>query len=103
MEPTAVAESTLAGGLSLIGAVSPFGSGTEISFRQPAGGAAKLEIFDIAGRRVRTIVLAPEGPGPRQARWDGRDASGAEAPSGVYVYRLEAGREVLTGRVVKVR
>ena len=101
--PVAVAETTAPGGLSLIGALSPFGSSTEISFRQPTGGAARLEIFDVAGRRVRTITIEPAGAGPRQVQWDGRDQAGSAVSSGVYFYRLEAGGEAVTGRVVKVR
>lgn len=103
LDVTSVAETTVASGLSLISARSPFGSGTEIAFSQPAGGAARLEVFDVAGRRIRSIDIDPAGPGARHVQWDGRDAHGNEVSSGVYIYRIEAGRQSITGRVVKVR
>lgn len=92
-----------AGGLILTSALSPFSGETEISFRQPAAGGARLAVYDVAGRLVRTVEISSAAAGPRAVRWDGRDASGQEVGSGVYLFRLESGREAVTGRLVKVR
>jgi hypothetical protein len=68
----------------------------------------RLEIYDVAGQRVRALNLGslPRGryaaPG-RAAHWDGRDEAGQAVGSGVYVYRLMAGPEVQTRRLVLLR
>ncbi len=50
-----------------------------------------LKVYDIQGRLVRTLVTgASEKPGMHRVRWNGRDESGREVPSGIYFYRLEA-------------
>jgi flagellar hook assembly protein FlgD len=60
----------------------------------------RLEIVDVAGRQVRTLVDGVRPAGSGSARWDGRDASGAPAASGVYFARLTAGRETQVRRIV---
>ncbi|MBD3221022.1 S8 family serine peptidase [bacterium] len=90
-------------GLELISALSPFSGETVLRFRQARAAAARLEVFDLAGRHVRTVALDAAAAGPRMLQWDGRDARGRSVGSGVYVFRLSAGRDVVTGRLVKVR
>jgi hypothetical protein len=76
---------------------NPFNPSTTIRFDIPATGAGngeisvRLSIYDIRGRRVRTLLEADRPPGRHRAHWDGRDDAGAPAASGVYIYRLEAG------------
>jgi hypothetical protein len=66
----------------------------------PAGsGRARLSIFDLAGRLVAKV----DGPLGRPLVWEGKDRSGARAPSGVYLWRLEADHRSQEGRVVVVR
>ena len=99
---TGVAEPTAGGGLTITSTRSPFDGETEIRFRQARQTDARLTIYDVAGRRVRSIEL-PAASGARRVQWDGRDGSGNEVGSGVYLYRLEAGAEAVSGRMVKVR
>ncbi|MDY0109369.1 MAG: S8 family serine peptidase [Candidatus Krumholzibacteria bacterium] len=103
LSSTPVLDAANVSGLQVLGAVSPFGGETQIRFRQPASGPARLEIFDVAGRRVRTVAVPAAAAGERHVHWDGRNTGGAAVSSGVYFYRLEAGRETATGRLVKVR
>jgi hypothetical protein len=49
------------------------------------------------------MTLSATAGGSRQVQWDGRDAGGAEVSSGVYLYRIESGRQAVSGRLVKVR
>jgi flagellar hook assembly protein FlgD len=61
-------------------------------------------VFDVAGKRVRTLANATPFPEGRHCLlWDGRDDTGTRAASGVYFYRIEMGAERLTGRVVLLR
>jgi flagellar hook assembly protein FlgD len=61
-----------------------------------------LSVFDVAGRRVRTLVDGWMRAGPHSSRWDGRDDGGRAVASGVYFARLEAGR-ILSRRMVLLK
>ena len=66
----------------------------------PWAGPARAEIFDPAGRLVRTLVR-PDGTSP--LAWDGRDEADHAAPSGVYTIRGRSSAGEVVVRVVKVR
>jgi hypothetical protein len=83
---------------------NPFNPSTRIVFELSAATAVDLEIFDPTGRRVRTLVRSVAlDAGRHEAEWDGRDADGRLLPAGVYLCRLSAGPEVVTGSVVLVK
>ncbi len=77
---------------------NPFNPRTEIRYDLPVGGRAKLEIFDIRGRKVKTLVDSKLPPGSQKAIWDGRDAHGGEVAAGVYLYRLAVDGEIMGQR-----
>jgi hypothetical protein len=62
-------------------------------------GEQRLEVHDLAGRRVRALEHGWRAAGPRRVAWDGRDASGARVPSGLYLVTLNAGGRTLRTRV----
>lgn len=103
VDVTPVAGALPPGGLEVLGALSPFSGDTQVRFRQARAGEARLEIFDMAGRRLRTVELGVAAAGTRTLGWDGRDDRGQTTGSGVYLYRLIAGGEAASGRLVKVR
>jgi hypothetical protein len=83
---------------------SPFSRTTTICYELPAGGPVRLQIYDLAGRRVRTLVQqSAASPGAHRVVWDGRDAQGIPVPAGVYACRLEAGATRVTERVIRLR
>jgi hypothetical protein len=70
---------------------NPFNPSTTIRFVVPEGGAGvTLRVYDAAGRLVRTLLDGFQPGGPGTAVWDGTDAAGDPAASGLYFYRLEA-------------
>jgi len=79
---------------------NPFNPATMIRFQVPGTGTATLQVFDVAGRLVRTLVQGSLPRGQHQATWDGRDDRGFSAPTGIYVYRLDTGGETLSRRMV---
>ena len=69
---------------------NPFNAGTDIRFALPRDSRVRLEIYNVLGAKVRTLVDEERKIGRYKAHWDGRDAHGTPAPSGIYLYRLEA-------------
>lgn len=93
--PTAVPGAGTDAALRLLPArPNPFNPRTSIAFELPAAAQVRLEIFDLAGRRLRTLLSASLSAGPHEATWDGTDVRGGAAPSGSYVARLTAGTQV---------
>ncbi|MBN8706341.1 MAG: T9SS type A sorting domain-containing protein [Bacteroidetes bacterium] len=76
---------------------NPFNNSTTINFQLPVSRHVSLEIFNILGQRVRTLVNQPLLADYYSFSWDGSDDSGRMAASGQYFYRLSAGenRKVL--------
>jgi hypothetical protein len=71
---------------------NPFNPTTTISFTLPQRELVTLSIYDAAGTLVRTLVNEVRGYGKNEVTWDGRDNAGATVGSGVYFYRLTAGK-----------
>jgi uncharacterized repeat protein (TIGR01451 family) len=87
-------------------APNPAQGGTRLWYGVPAGRAGArldLAIYDLSGRRVRTLEQGIARSGRYSAQWDLRDASGAPAGPGVYFARLATGPEVCTRKVIVVR
>ncbi|MCI0556351.1 MAG: right-handed parallel beta-helix repeat-containing protein, partial [Anaerolineae bacterium] len=70
---------------------NPFNPGTVIGFKLPQAAIVTLTIYDLLGRRVRTLISGvPYEAGFHNLNWDGTDDSGTTLASGIYVYRIEA-------------
>jgi photosystem II stability/assembly factor-like uncharacterized protein len=82
---------------------NPFNPSTTISFEMPVASTARLEIYDVSGHLVATVLNRPIRAGRNDAKWDGRDFAGRPASSGVYFYRLTALGQVLTKRMVLLK
>jgi hypothetical protein len=76
---------------------------TGIQFQLPIGTMVNLTIFDVKGRRLRTLVNTFKRAGNYDVTWDGRDDTGMEAASGLYIYRLEANGLVMSRKMLLVR
>jgi hypothetical protein len=90
--------------LSFAGASpNPAPGRTNLSFALPMAGPVQLEVFDLRGRRVRTLIDGEMSAGSHQIDWDGRDQRGQTAASGTYYLRLVAAGEQRAKRVTVVR
>lgn len=67
---------------------NPFNPVTEIRFDIPHSVFTRLEIYDLRGRIVRTLVSETRQPGQHSVVWDGKDDNGMMVSSGVYIYSL---------------
>lgn len=70
---------------------NPFRGNTAISFSVAVRTPARLEIYDVMGRRVRTLLHDVADPGHHVLHWNGRDDARRPVNSGVYFYRLSVG------------
>lgn len=68
---------------------NPFNPSTEIHFELQQAGRARVAIYAMDGRLVRTVVDDALAAGPHHRLWDGRDDTGRQASSGAYYLRLE--------------
>ena len=79
---------------------NPFNPRTAIGFTLDRPARARLEIYDAAGRFVRTLIDNNLPAGYNRVEWDGRNNSGFSVGSGVYVYRLQAGGRTFSRKMV---
>ena len=81
---------------------NPFNPSTLIPYQLAATSPVRLEVFNVLGQRVATLVDEEQGAGAYRARWNGTDAAGRAAASGVYIYRLTVAGAHWTGKMVLV-
>ena len=79
---------------------NPFSAGTVLDLALPREADVTLEVFDVAGRRVRAVELGRVAAGSTRLAFDGRDDRARALPSGVYFYRVRAAGETLTRKMV---
>ncbi|MCB1151266.1 T9SS type A sorting domain-containing protein [bacterium] len=84
-------------------APNPFNPGTRIEFELPAAADIALEIYNVKGERVATLLDGVTPAGRHHVAWNGRDDAGQEQASGVYLTRLTVGDRVETRRMSLVR
>jgi hypothetical protein len=89
--------------LALRGAPNPFADGTDITLALPRSGVVDLAVFDVDGRRLRTLLRGPHDPGLVHLRWDGRNAQGARLAPGVYFLRVKTPDATATWRATLLR
>jgi hypothetical protein len=70
---------------------NPFNPATVIQYALPKSSFVKIEVYNILGQKVRTLMEEEQEPGFKMVQWDGKDDSGVEVSSGVYFYKIEAG------------
>ena len=82
---------------------NPFNSGTVLRFTLPTPTEVELVLYNLAGQHVAVLVQGPRPAGTYTVRWDGRDEEGRELASGLYLYRLQAGPQVQTRKLILLR
>jgi methionine-rich copper-binding protein CopC len=74
---------------------NPFNPATTIKYALPEASDVKLEIYNVVGQVVRTLVADHQNAGRYVVQWDATNDSGHSLSSGIYFYRLQAGGEFL--------
>jgi hypothetical protein len=82
---------------------NPFNPVTTISFALPDKAWVNLSVYNAEGKLVNTISDKAFGEGTHEVEWDGTDATGSRVGSGVYFYRLQVGKRVLTKKMILLK
>lgn len=69
---------------------NPFNPKTMIRFALPKDSWVKLEVYNILGQKVKTLVDENLTAGVKEVEWDGKDNKGLEVASGIYFYKIKA-------------
>ena len=81
---------------------NPFNPSTVIPYQLPASAHVRLEVFNLLGQRLATLVDGMRSAGMHTAQWDATDAAGRAVGAGVYIYRLSSGGMTESRRMVLV-
>ncbi len=100
---TGVGETPTTRVLSISAYPNPFNPATTIRYDVPARGHVVVSVYDAKGERVGTLVDETREPGSYPVRWDGTDARGVRASSGVYFVRLQFGGETRSRKIVLLK
>ncbi|MEW5701811.1 MAG: FG-GAP-like repeat-containing protein [Candidatus Zixiibacteriota bacterium] len=82
---------------------NPLNSSTTIAFSLPMSGATQIQVFDVLGRKIATLMDDDLDAGRHQVTWDGTDGERRPVASGIYLYRLTAGSTVETRKMVLLK
>ena len=82
---------------------NPFNPSTNISYDLPGDGRVTLEIFDILGRKVKTLVNQYQLAGSWTVTWDARDSGNQPVSAGMYFYRLRAGDTEMVKKMLLIK
>jgi hypothetical protein len=82
---------------------NPFNPTTTIRYFLPHASWVTLEIYDVAGRRVTRLVNEDQTKEIHSVKWNGKNMNGNSVSSGIYFYRLKAGKETISRKMVFLR
>ena len=89
--------------LALTSFPNPFNAFCAVEFAVPADGAVRLDVMDISGHIVRTLVNEEMHAGSYIVRFDGKDISGTPLPSGTYLLTLRCGAATSTSHILLMK
>ena len=102
-DQTNVKAETSGENLSIRSYPNPFNPETNIEYNLKSNAQVTIYIYDIQGKRVRSLGDNYRQAGTYTVRWDGMNESGTQVPSAVYFIRVSAGNETLNHRIVMMK
>jgi hypothetical protein len=82
---------------------NPFNPSTSVWYSIPERTHVTLDILDVSGRRIVRLEDSVKGAGTHESRWSGRNQGGDIVSSGLYFYRLTAGKKSITRKMILMR
>ncbi|MFZ2323023.1 MAG: LamG-like jellyroll fold domain-containing protein [Ignavibacteriaceae bacterium] len=82
---------------------NPFNSQTNIEFKIPINSKVKIEIFDVLGQKIRTLLNAEKSPGTYTVNWNGKNDFNDSVNSGIYFFKLSSEKYSDTKKMVLLK
>ena len=82
---------------------NPFNPTTQIRYRLATQSHVRIDIYNILGQHVVTLINARQSAGVHVIQWSGRDEQGASVSSGIYIYRMQAGDFAKTRKMMLIK
>ena len=82
---------------------NPFNPTTTIIYNLHKSSKAVLNVYNLKGREIKTLVDQVQSAGTKIVDWDGKNNSGKAVSSGVYIYRLQIGEKILSRKMTLLR
>jgi len=82
---------------------NPFSQHSTIKYTLLEGAVVRLQIYNVSGQLVRTMVNEKQSAGPQELIWYGVSETGIGLPNGTYIYTIEANHSLVSGKMVLMR
>ena len=82
---------------------NPFNPVTTLRYDLPEQAFVNIQIYDMLGRKVRTIVNEQQNPGYKSVLWNAKDDYGTAVSAGLYIYQVQAGSFIQTKKMILVK
>jgi len=82
---------------------NPFYTSADIQYKVIRAGKVKVDVYNIKGQHIKSILEETKSSGSYQLTWDGKDKAGNKVAPGIYFMRLEADGKALTKKMLKLK
>jgi hypothetical protein len=82
---------------------NPFNPTTSIAYDVPVASQVRIEVFNVLGQRITTLVDEHKAPGRYETLWNGTDESGSRVSSGIYLYSMQAGNFIQSKKMLLMK
>ena len=82
---------------------NPFNPTTNISFELLEDASVTIQIFDVSGRKIKTLISGNYSVGDYTTQWDARDERGQLVSAGVYMYTIQVGNDIFAKKMVLLK
>ena len=82
---------------------NPFNPTTTIRFGLPDEGKVKLVIYNVLGQKVKELLNESRGAGYHTVMWNGKNETGQQVSSGLYIYRVESGKGAVSKKMLLIK
>jgi hypothetical protein len=82
---------------------NPFTTETTLSFNLKTSAYVKIEIYNLKGQKLKSILDGKQAQGSQSVKWNGTDNSGKRVAKGIYLCKLTAGKDIITRRLVLIK
>ena len=82
---------------------NPFNPTTTLKYEIGSAGPVSINLFDVSGRKIRSLYNGIQIPGQHEVRWDAKDDRGRSMSSGVYLFNVNVGGKTQTAKTLLLK